>query len=73
MQVVRDIVTGEELKTYPIPEELGERFEMILLPLGQAPGVGQETAMEHERFAASCYDAVINDDAEEDAIWNKYL
>lgn len=28
---------------------------------------------EHDRFVASCYDAVIKDDAEEDAVWSKYL
>jgi hypothetical protein len=66
MNAVREIVTRQTLKQYKVPEEFGESFEMILLPLN-----GAKT--ENERFLAATYAHTIEDDAEEDAIWGKYL
>lgn len=48
-------------------EETGYNKELLTAPAEDA------SHGEHERFVASCYDAVIKDDAREDDIWSKYL
>lgn len=82
MQVIREIVTREALKNYVIPDEFGNQFEMILLPiknnfsnniLRKKNKEIMDEVSENEQFLGAVYNSVIEDNDKEDAIWSKYL
>ena len=82
MQALRLIketgLSGEVL--LKLPKRFGHKVEIIVLPLTQEaestdevqPSVSEEYDDE-TLFLAAAYDAVIDDDVEEDAVWRKYL
>lgn len=53
-----------------IPADMGDEFEVIVLPI-QTQDV--KSLSENERFALSAYSAVVENDAQEDVIWEKYV
>ena len=69
MIALRTIVSRENFKNFEIPEEFGNKFEIILLPVENG-----ELRMESEEqhFLASAYNSVIEDNKREDQIWMKY-
>lgn len=53
-----------------VPPEMGEEVEVILMPLAskdKAQGLSDE-----DRFKLAAYSAVIEEDTEEDALWERY-
>ncbi|MFA6395848.1 MAG: hypothetical protein WCW84_07765 [Sulfurimonas sp.] len=75
MHAIREIVSRDIFKNFDIPEEFGDTFEMILVPVNNiAVNNGQEDSKkENEKFLAANYNAAIKEDAKEDEIWSKYL
>ena len=53
-----------------VPADIGDEIEVIVLPVRPQTG-GKELGGE-ERFMRAAYSAVIPDNPEEDAIWEKY-
>ncbi len=53
-----------------VPADMGDEFEVIVLPV-RPQIVGNELGDE-ERFMLAAYSAVTPDNPEEDAIWEKY-
>ncbi|MBK5191129.1 MAG: hypothetical protein JJE19_06520 [Methanosarcinales archaeon] len=61
-------------------KKIGRRVEVILLPAPdkseESPGKGtmiREGLTEEELFLAATFQAAMEDDPEEDAIWRKYI
>jgi hypothetical protein len=52
-----------------IPVEFGDQVEVIILPFSQTT----QTATEEESFNLAACAAVLEDDEQEDAIWEKYV
>lgn len=52
-----------------IPVEFGEQVEVIILPFNQTT----QTPTEEESFNLAACAAVLEDDEQEDAIWEKYV
>lgn len=53
-----------------VPAEMGDEFEVIVLPI-RANAV--EGLSEDSKFMLSAYSAVIDSNSEEDAVWEKYV
>jgi hypothetical protein len=53
-----------------VPADMGYEFEVIVLPVRSK--VANELS-DDDQFMLSAYAAVIESDAEEDAIWEKYV
>ncbi len=71
MEAIRQVVHRDKLnRIIPIPESFGPNVEVIILPTSRDH---EESLSENERFLAAAYHAVIEDDAEEDRIWEKYV
>jgi len=59
-----------------VPAELGARVKLILVPddIGESlVDENQNKVSSDDMFLLSAYDAVIEDDSDEDAKWEKYL
>jgi len=54
-----------------IPADMGDEFEVIVIPIPPESETAQIS--DEERFMLSAYSAVTPEDAEEDEIWEKYL
>ena len=53
-----------------IPADMGNDFEVIILPI--QPKV-LEDLNDDEQFMLAAYSAIIENDPEEDAVWEKYV
>ena len=54
-----------------VPRDMGDEFEVIVLPVRSQSGMSEFT--DETRFMLAAYSAVTPDDPEEDAIWEKYI
>ena len=54
-----------------IPADMGDEFEVIVLPAN--PQAARNNLSDEDRFMLGAYSAVTSADAEEDAIWEKYV
>ena len=54
-----------------VPADMGEEFEVIVLPVRAK--AAESTLSDDEQFMLATYSAVIENDPEEDAIWGKYV
>jgi hypothetical protein len=54
-----------------VPADMGDEFEVIVLPL-RAKAV-EGTLSDDEQFMLAAYSAVIENDADENAVWEKYV
>ena len=54
-----------------VPADMGDEFEVIVLPV--RPQLGKNEIGDEERFMLAAYSAVTPDNPEEDAIWEKYI
>ncbi len=54
-----------------VPADMGDEFEVIVLPL--RPQLAKNALSDDEQFMLAAYSAVIDNDPEEDAIWEKYV
>lgn len=53
-----------------VPAEMGDEFEVIVLPVRSKTAKGLS---DDDQFMLAAYSAVIESDTEEDAIWEKYV
>ena len=53
-----------------VPPEMGEEVEVILMPLASKDKI--LSLSEEERFKLAAYAAVIEEDTEEDTLWEPY-
>jgi hypothetical protein len=53
-----------------VPSEMGNEFEVIVLPI-QSKAL--DKLNDDDQFMLAAYSAVIENDPEEDAIWEKYV
>lgn len=53
-----------------VPAEMGDEFEVIVLPIRSN---AVEGLSEDSKFMLSAYSAVIDSNPEEDAVWEKYV
>jgi hypothetical protein len=82
MRAIRKIQTvdKEGKLLIEVPKEFGRRVKIILLPasdkseesLGEGSMI-REGLNDEEIFLAATFQAAIEDDPEEDAIWRKYI
>jgi len=59
-----------------VPAELGSRVKLIIVPDNSGEALSHDKQQEissDDMFLLSAYDAVIEDDSEEDAKWEKYF
>ena len=54
-----------------VPADMGDEFEVIVMPL--QPQSPISALSDDEQFMLAAYSAVIDNDPEEDAIWEKYV
>lgn len=54
-----------------VPADMGDEFEVIVLPV--CPQTGVNELGDEARFMLAAYSAVTPNDPEEDAIWEKYI
>lgn len=78
LRMIKDISDG--VVEIRIPKKFGKRVEIIVMPVGEEEEAEYgnvemvcEGLTEEEAFLAASYQAVIEDDEEEDAFWRKYL
>ena len=71
-KVIREIVRVDENHQLHInvPLDMGDEFEVILMPV--RPKSEDDSLSDDDRFNLAAYEAVIDDDAEEDALWERY-
>lgn len=71
-QIIREIVHADDNHQIHIsvPPDMGDEFEAILVPLRSSSTV--QDLSDEDRFKLAAYAAVIEEDAEEDAIWGRY-
>lgn len=71
-KVIREIVRVDRNPTLHInaPRDMKEEFEVILIPLH--PKSQFENLSDDDRFNLAAYAAVVDDDPEEDALWEQY-
>ena len=71
-KVIREIVRvdGNHQLHINVPLDMGDEFEVILMPL--RPKSEFESLSDDERFNLAAYSAVVDDDPEEDALWERY-
>jgi len=71
-KVIREIVRVDENHQLHIdvPADMGDEFEIILMPLQPKPE--SECLSEEDRFNLAAYSAVVDEDPEEDALWWRY-
>jgi hypothetical protein len=53
-----------------VPADMGDEFEVIVLPIQSKV---LDKLNDDERFMLATYSAVIENDPEEDAVWEKYV
>ena len=53
-----------------VPADMGNEFEVIVLPLRAQTASGLN---DDDQFMLAAYSAVIESDPEEDAVWEKYV
>jgi hypothetical protein len=53
-----------------VPPEMGEEVEVILMPL--ASNDKAQDLNDEDRFKLAAYAAVVDEDAEEDTLWERY-
>ncbi|MEI7995902.1 MAG: hypothetical protein WCH01_13470 [Methylococcaceae bacterium] len=53
-----------------VPADMGNEFEVIVLPI-QTKALGELN--DDDQFMLAAYSAVIENDPEEDAVWEKYV
>ena len=70
--VLREILCVDENHQLHInvPADMGSEFEVIVLPVHA--NVARNLS-DDDQFMLAAYSAVIENDAEEDAIWEKYV
>lgn len=78
MQVLRMIrETSEEGYLHiKVPLSFGNKVEVIVIPANEevnTKSLKESEMNEEEVFLAASYQAVIEDDEEEDAVWRKYI
>jgi hypothetical protein len=54
-----------------VPADMGEEFEVIVLPL--CTKAAESTLSDDEQFMLAAYSAVVESDPEENAVWEKYV
>lgn len=71
LKIIREFVHVDENRQLHIdvPPDMGDEFEVILMPV---PRGGPENLSDEDRFNLSAYAAVVDEDAEEDSLWEKY-
>lgn len=71
-KVIREIVHVDENHQLHIdvPFDMGDEFEIILMPL--RPKAETDVLSDEDRFNLAAYSAVIDEDPEEDALWERY-
>jgi len=72
LKIIREVMHVDESRQIHIdvPVEMGDTFEVILMPVhsrGESVNLGDE-----DRFNLSAYAAVVEEDAEEDKLWERY-
>ena len=72
LKMIREIVHVDENHQVHInvPKEMGDEFEIILIPLHSQSGDKELT--EEDRFKLTVYATLVDEDEEEDAIWERY-
>ena len=72
---IRKIVNLDHDRTLSIevPPEMGNSVELIVLSCDEELTKTHEQLTEDEAFLVSAYSAVIEEDSEEDKIWERYL
>lgn len=71
-EILREILHVDENRRLHIdvPEGMGSEFEVIVVPI--RPRATAEPLSDEDRFMLAAYAAVTEDDAEEDALWERY-
>ena len=71
-KIIREIVHVDENHQLHIdvPLDMGDKFEVILMPFRSQVGV--DSLNDEDRFKLAAYAAVVDEDAEEDALWERY-
>lgn len=71
-KIIREIVHVDENHQLHIdvPLDMGDEFEVILMPFRSQ--VGADSLNDEDRFKLAAYAAVVEEDAEEDALWERY-
>ncbi len=54
-----------------VPADMGDEFEVIVLPIRTT--LVERVPSDEEQFMLAAYSAVIDNDPEENAIWKKYV
>lgn len=73
LKIIREIVHADENHRIHIdvPPAMGDEFEVILLPvLPQNETSG--SLSDEDRFKLAAYSAMIDEDPEEDELWERY-
>ena len=71
MQVIRRIIDKTEFSRFDIPENFAENAEIIILPYNDKQY--KDVLTEDEEIYAINNNMIIDDNEEEDKIWEKYL
>ena len=53
-----------------VPADMGDKFEVIVIPI---QSIALDELNDDEQFMLAAYSAVIENDPEEDAVWEKYI
>ena len=71
MKALRKQLTKEQFHLLDIPQDFAEEVEVIILAI--KPSKKYAKLSEDEAFYAANNDLIIEEDKNEDQIWNKYL
>ena len=69
--LIEDLQVDENHQLHiKIPADMGNQFKVIVLPTDPQ---NQNILDQDEAFMLAAYSAVIDEDLEEDAVWEKYI
>ena len=73
LKIIREFAQVDENRQIRIdvPPDMGNEFEVILMPVRSGESAGNLS--EEDLFNLSAYAAVVDEDLEEDSLWERYI
>ena len=73
LKIIRELVQVDENRQIciDVPPDMGDEFDVILMPVRSGEIAGRLD--EEDLFKLSAYAAVVDEDPEEDSLWERYI
>ncbi len=73
LKIIREFAQVDENRQIRIdvPPDMGNKFEVILMPVRSGESAGR--LGKEDLFNLSAYAAVVDEDLEEDSLWERYI